>query len=162
LAPHDPDRFERSGQRLLRGGSAKEVDVARTRDGIADPRAVALHEVEAEAHTDERREDVREDDRRIEAEGIDREPGHLRRQLRGPDELEQRVLLAERPVLGLVAPGLRETPAGRARNRLAAAGSQEELCHATRPTKNGPRRSRWSEVCFVLRMRWTMIESRGN
>ena len=33
------------------------------------------------------------------------------------------------------------------------------LCHATLPTKNGPSRSRWSDVCFVLRIRWTITES---
>ena len=33
------------------------------------------------------------------------------------------------------------------------------LDQAFLPTKNGPSRSRWSDVCFVFRMRWTMIES---
>ena len=32
------------------------------------------------------------------------------------------------------------------------------LCHATRPTKNGPSRSRWSDVCLVFRIRWTITE----
>ena len=45
-------------------------------------------------------------------------------------------------------------PAGRPRAR-----SRRALCHATLPTKNGPSRSRWSEVCRVFRIRWTMIES---
>ena len=176
LAPDDADRLERARHRLLRRRRAEHVDVAARRDRVADTRPVALHEVEVEAHPDERREDVREDDRRVEAERVDRQQGHLRRELRRADDLEHRVLLPDRAVRGLVAAGLPEEPDGRPLDRKTAAGAQEDrgrldlrgarvrigyglLCHATRPTKNGPSRSRWSDVCFVLRMRWTMIDS---
>jgi hypothetical protein len=132
---------------------AEEIDVARARDGIADPRTVALHEVELEPHADEGRKDVREHDRRIETERVDREERHLRGELRRCDELEQRVLLAERAVLGLIATACRRSQTGVRSTGSPRRLSGRRLCHATRPTKNGPRRSRWSEVCFVLRMR---------
>ncbi len=178
LVAHDADRLERAAHRLVRRRSAEEVDVASRRDRVADQRPVALHEVEVEPHPDERREDVGEDDRGVEVERVDRQERHLRRELRRADDLEHRVLLADRPVLRLVAPGLAEQPHRRALDNQAATRAEEHrgrlgrvdhagrrlrhgsaLCHATLPTKNGPSRSRWSDVCFVFRIRWTMIDS---
>src|SRR6185503_3701105 len=34
-----------------------------------------------------------------------------------------------------------------------------ELCQTARPMKNGPSRSRYSDVCCVFRMDWTIAES---
>jgi hypothetical protein len=39
--------------------------------------------------------------------------------------------------------------------------SQSADCQTTRPTKKGPRRSRYSDVCCVLRIAWTTADS-GN
>ena len=164
LAAHDGDRLERAGHRLLRGRRRQHVDVARARDRVGDLRPVALHEVEVEAHADERREDVREHDRRVDAERLHRLERHLRRELGRPDQLEHRVPLPQCPVLRHVAARLAQEPDRRALGRQAAIGAEDErarlgvgrrrrclgqrgaLCHATRPTKNGPRRSRWSDV----------------
>jgi hypothetical protein len=33
------------------------------------------------------------------------------------------------------------------------------LCHTARPTKNGPRRSRYSDVCCVFLIDWTTADS---
>src|SRR5262249_21900718 len=40
-----------------------------------------------------------------------------------------------------------------------APGVYSALCHTARPTKNGPRRSRYSDVCCVFLIVWTMAES---
>src|SRR5439155_18102836 len=124
----------------------------------------------------ERREDVREDDRRVEREGLDGEERDLRGELRGSDQLEQRVLLAQCAVLREVTAGLAEEPDRRPLDREPTTRAEERggrlgvgsdlgrgghaglLCHATLPTKNGPSRSRWSEVCRVFLIRCTIID----
>ncbi len=52
LATDERDRAERPRHRLLRGRRAEQVDVPHARDGIPDPRPVALHEIEVEPHAD--------------------------------------------------------------------------------------------------------------
>ena len=77
------------------------------------------------------RHDVGEEHRRIDAvpaHGLQR---HLRAQLRRARDLEERVPLADRAVLGQRAPGLAHEPHGRALDRLAPRGANEErLGHA--------------------------------
>ena len=53
----------------------------------------------------------------------------LERELGRPAELEQRVLLAQRAVLGHVAPRLPHHPDGRAVDGLAPARAQEAIVH---------------------------------
>ena len=103
-------------------------------NGIPDPRPVALYEVEVEPHADERRQNVREDDRRIDAECVDRHERHLRGELGRPNHLEHRVPLAQRAVLGHVPTGLAQQPDGRSISRKPVARAEERrrrLGHVT-------------------------------
>ena len=62
------------------GGVAEAVDVARTRDAVADARAIAVGERQLETHADERRQNVGEDDGRVEPKSADRLQRHLGRE----------------------------------------------------------------------------------
>ena len=98
------------------------------RDGRVDDRALALGELEGRAHRLERQEDVGEEDRRVHAE-LERLERDLERELGRLADLEHRVLLAERAVLGHVAARLAHHPDGRAVHGLAAAGAKEPIVH---------------------------------
>ena len=126
LAAHDRDRRERPRHRLLRRRRPEQVDVPSARDRPLDPRAVALHEIELEAHADERREDVRKDDGRVHSERVHGQQRHLRRELGRADQLEHGVLLAQRPVLRHVAPRLPQQPDRSSLDRKPPTGSQEQ------------------------------------
>ncbi len=118
--------LQRARHRLVGRRRGEQVDVAWCRDRVRDRRPVALDEVEVEPHPDEGREDVGEDDRSVDAEGVDGHEGHLSRELRRPDELEHRVLLAKGPVLGHVPPRLTEQPYGSPVGREPAVRAQDE------------------------------------
>ena len=68
---------------------------------------------------------IGEDDRRVDAEPLDRDAHHLAAALRIAAELEEAHLRADRAVLRHVAAGLPHQPDGRVVDRLAAAGAEE-------------------------------------
>ena len=106
LLAQDANRLERAGHGLLGRRNPEQVDVARRGDRISDPRTVSGRELELEPHPDERRQDVREDDRGVEPECVDGEERDLRSQLGSRDELEQLVALAQSPIVGEISPRL--------------------------------------------------------
>ena len=89
---------------------------------------LTLGELERRAHRLERQEDVREQDRRVDAEA-QRLERDLARELGRLAEIEDGVLLAELAVLGHVAPRLAHEPHRRAIDGLAAARAQEAIVH---------------------------------
>ncbi len=93
LGSHEPDRVEGPAIVSSAGGAASRSTSRAVEIGLRDPRPVALDEVELEPHADERREDVGEDDRGVDAERVDRHQRHLGCELRRADQLEHRVPL---------------------------------------------------------------------
>src|SRR5206468_1935155 len=74
-------------------------------------------------------QDVREHDRCIQREAPERLEAGLDRQLGRAAHREEVGALAQRAVLGQVAPGLAHDPEWRTVHRLAAAGSEEAIVH---------------------------------
>ena len=159
LAARQRDGFQVSPQRLRGRGNREHVDVARARKGVGDVRAFTVGPAEGnlQPHAGERREDVHEDDGRVQREAAQRLESGLHGELGRGEELHHGVPLAEGAVLGEVAPGLPHQPDRRVRHRFAAACLQEHggvrgdargpahqrgACHRTRPTKKGPSRER--------------------
>jgi hypothetical protein len=135
-APREPgvdgaDAVEDVRQVLLRLRDPERVDVGARADRVGDLRAAVplallpLLEREVEPHRREVDEDVREEDRRVEADLVDRRDRHLGDQLGRAAELEEPDLLADGAVARLVAAGLAHHPDGEAVDGLAAAGAEE-------------------------------------
>ena len=76
-------------------------------------------------------EDVAEDDRGVHAEDVHRLQRHLDGQLGRAHHREEVGALAHRAVLGQIAAGLAHHPHGRPLDRLAPAGAEEEIVHAS-------------------------------
>ena len=93
-----------------------------------DDGPLALGELEGRAHRLERKQDVGEEDRRVDAEpeGLQRD---RQRKLGRLADLEERVLFAERAVLGHVAARLPHEPHRRDVGRLAPASAEEAVVH---------------------------------
>ena len=86
-------------------------------------------EIEFEPHRREGQQQIGEQDRGVDVDGIDRLQRDGDSQLRLRDDLEQGVTLPQRSVLGHVAAGLAHEPHRRAVDRLAAAGAQKAIVH---------------------------------
>ena len=129
LLAQELDRLEHIGQSLLRVDDAERVDLRAPRDRLVDDRPLALRELEGRAHRLEGQEDVGEEDGGVHAEA-ERLQRHLRREVGVLADVEERVLLAKRPVLGHVPPCLAHEPHGSAVGGLTAARSQEAVDHA--------------------------------
>src|SRR5262249_26271915 len=78
-------------------------------------------------------QDVREDDRRVDAQASDRLHGHLGGQIRRLAELEEGDLLPDRAVLRQVTAGLPHQPDRCGIHRLAPRSQQKPLVHASSP-----------------------------
>ena len=129
LAAQQADRLEHVGELLARLEASQRGDVGRRRDRRLDHRALALVEVEGNPERRERHQQVGEEDGGVEGEGADRLQRDLDGQLWRPAHLEHRVLLAQRPVLGHVPPGLPHEPDGRAVHRLTPTGPDKPIVH---------------------------------
>jgi hypothetical protein len=88
-------------------------------------RSLAADELERQAHARQRRQDVREDDRGVGREGVDRLERHLAGEFGRLDQVEKAPALTQRAILGHVAAGLSHQPDRRRVNRLPAAGAEE-------------------------------------
>src|SRR6188768_2144816 len=66
LTADETDRVEREGQGRFRRRGTQTRDVGRLADRVADEWTFAAHELEREPHAFEWRQDVGEDDRRVE------------------------------------------------------------------------------------------------
>ena len=125
LAADDPHRlqYRLEGRRIRH---AQPLDVGRRRDRRLDHRPDPLHELDADPHAENGGHDVREEHRRVDAVPAHRLQRHLGAELGRLGDLEERVALAERAVLGQRAPGLAHEPHRRALDLLAAQRANEE------------------------------------
>ena len=106
-------------------GTTRRATSRAVRTGLARTGPLASVNSTGHAHRLDRDQDVGEEDRRVDAELLDGQQGDLRRELRLLAQLHERVLLAHRAVLRLVAPGLAHDPDRRAPDLAAAAGFEK-------------------------------------
>ncbi len=88
------------------------INVGRRADGVAQHGAFAAGEIQPQAHRLENQQQVGEQDRRIDAQPLDRLDHHLRAQGGIFAQPEKTDLRAQFAVLGQVAPGLPHEPDG--------------------------------------------------
>ena len=119
------DRFEHVAElgARLEAADAREIRLASERR--LDRRPLAAHEIERDAERRERQQQVGEQNRGVDVDAPHRLQRHFRRQFRRPTEIEQRIALAQRPVLAHVAARLAHEPDWSRVDRLPSAGCQE-------------------------------------
>ena len=105
------------------------IDVSSVPDRMVDRRSFALDEIKRQPHRREGQQQIREQDRRIDVDEIDRLHRDSGGQLRLGADLQQRVTLTQRTVLGHVAPGLAHEPDRRGVYGLTPAGAEEAIVH---------------------------------
>ena len=106
-------------------GDAELLDIGDRAHRVVDHGTLAALELQVEPHAGKADENVREHDRGVHAHEVDRLHRDLDRKLRRATHLEEAVLLANRAVLGHVAPGLPHHPHRRALSLLAPSGAEE-------------------------------------
>src|SRR3954468_2206245 len=142
------DRLEGAGVRLRR---PERLDVGAGGKGPFDNRADTLDELDADAHPEDRRHDVREENGCVDVVAPHRLERHLRAKLRRLRHLEERVLPSNRPVLRKRAARLAHEPDRRTLDRLGARDADEKrLGHATYTSAgmstSGPLVARWRSL----------------
>src|SRR3954468_18449474 len=90
-----------------------------------DRRSLAADEIEWDPERLERQQQIRKQDRRIHFDPADRLKCYFCREIGRSADIEQRIPLAQTPVLAHVAPCLAHEPHWRGVDRLASAGSEE-------------------------------------
>jgi hypothetical protein len=96
--------------------------------GAPEPRTLAGNEIQFEAHGIRDRQDVGEDDRRVQREAAQRLQGHFAGQFRRLAQVHEAAgLRARREVFGQVTTCLAHDPDRRAVDRLAAERPQQEI-----------------------------------
>ena len=100
LGAHDANRLEQRRERLVGLGHAQPLDVGQRADRLGDHRADALDELDVEPHAEHRGHDVREHHGRVDAVAAHGLQRHLGAELGRVRDLPERVLLADRAVLG--------------------------------------------------------------
>jgi len=137
-APDEADALEHAAGKLLGFRLAQLGDVGRGADGRRDDRALTGAEVERAAEAGDRQQEVSEDDRGIDAEGLDRLERDLGDEGRVSADLKQRGARADSAIRREVAPSLAHEPDGGCIDRLATAGTQEPRgVHASLPAPAG-------------------------
>src|SRR5882672_1276704 len=122
----EADRIEHRRQLALGLDRPQRGDILLARDGIMDRRPLVLHELDLDAHRLGQEQDVAEDDGRVESRELpDRLQRDLGRELGGAADVENAVLLAQRPILGHIATRLSHEPDGRAVDGLPPDRLQE-------------------------------------
>ena len=129
-------------------GHAEALGVGPRRDRVLDHGADPLADLHVEPHAEHRQHDVREDHRGVDAVAANGLQRHLCAELGVADEVEERPAGAERAVLGQRPARLTHEPDGRALDRFAPRGADEERIHATytsgrpwpRPSREAPSR----------------------
>ena len=143
-APEDADRLVDVGEILLGLVGLQRVD-----GGARAHRRVdhgAGHERERQAHRGSRDEQVGEEDRRIDAEPVDRLDRHLRREIGGRAQGHEVHAAADLAVLGKVAPRLPHQPDGRPGNGFFPAGAEEQVGGRAHAVTRRAATSRWSRA----------------
>jgi hypothetical protein len=123
------DGLEHVAERFSRLEGPEPVDITGLPDRVIDRRPLTLDEIEVEAHRRERHQQIREQDGGVDVDGVHRLQGDRNRKLRLPADLEERVALAKRPVLGHIAARLAHEPDGRGVHRFAPAGAEKSIVH---------------------------------
>ena len=129
LATEQPDRIEDHRELLPRVEAPQGVDVGPRPERGLDDRSFSRLEIERDAERRQGKEEVAEEDRRVDAESTHRLQGDLDGQLGRPAEVEQAVLLPQGAVLGHVSPRLAHEPDRRLVDGLAAARAEEAVVH---------------------------------
>ena len=124
------DGLEDVGQRNPGVERLQTVDVGGRADGVLDLRAFALNEIEGKSHRLERQQQIGKQDGCVHLDAADRLQSDFCGEIGRSTDLEQRMSLAQRPVLRHVAPRLSHEP-DRALRQLALAGTPSE--NETRP-----------------------------
>ena len=88
---HEPDRLEDRRGPLLGRSDPESLDVSGRVDPVVDDRPDALDELHVDAHAEDGRHDVGEEDGRVDAVPANRLQRHLRAQVRRPGDLEEAV-----------------------------------------------------------------------
>ncbi len=118
-----PDQVDRVGyvaKLCARVGHAEAVDIGRTTQRAFEFRTFALGEVQTEAHRVRNRQDVGEQNRRVEIETAQRLQGYLAGELGVFAQVEKTAcLLARGSILGQVTPRLAHDPDRRGVGGLA-------------------------------------------
>ena len=128
LAPHEPHRVHDVAQLALRVGHAEPSDVGRGLYRTRDARSLARFELETEVHRVRDRQDVREEDRGVEAETCERLQRHLAGELGCRAERKKAPgAFARRAVLGEIATCLPHHPDRRPGCRLAQQRAQQQV-----------------------------------
>src|SRR3954469_18050299 len=148
LPADDADRLEDARVWLSR---PQRLDVGAGGNGPFDDRADTLDELDVDAHPEDRRHDVREENGCVDVVAPHRLERHLRAKLRRLRHLEERVVLSNRPVLRKRAARLAHEPDRRTLDRLGARDADEKrLGHATYTSAgmstSGPLVARWRSL----------------
>ena len=124
--PRGPDGVHHEAEAVDVVEFPHAADVVGRPHGVVDHRPFAVGELEVEPHRLEDREEVAEDDRRIDAEPCDGRDHHLGGEPRRLAQFEEADLVADGPVFGEVAAGLPHQPDGGPFHRLHAARPEQE------------------------------------
>ena len=134
------DRVEHVPQLLARLEPFRAIEVGLAAQRRFDRGPFALDEIERDAHRLERQEQVGEQDRRVDVNPADRLQRDLGREIGRTTDVEQRVALAQRPVLAHVPARLSHEPDWRRVDRLPSAGVEESAARV--------------DQCVTLRRLW--------
>ena len=129
LAAQQADRIGHERHRLRGRTGLEAIDLRARADRIGNLRPRLERHRDAECI--ERHHDVGEQDRRIHLEAAQRLQRHLGGQFRRAAHGQEIVAAADLAVFGQVAAGLPHDPQRRAIDRLAPAGAQKTIVHAT-------------------------------
>ena len=121
------DQAHRFGNVTEIGGAigAQVRDIFLAANRLLDHGTFARGKMKRKAHDFERQQQVGENDGRIDAQDFGSGDGDLGGERWSLADLEKRVLLADRAILGHVASGLPHEPDGRAVDSLRFAGANE-------------------------------------
>ncbi len=107
---------------------AQTVDISGVANGIVHCRAFAVDELEIKSHGREGKQQIGKDDGGVYVQLFCGRDGDLGCELRGPADFQQRVMAADRLILGHVAASLAQKPDRSDIDGLAEAGAEEALC----------------------------------
>ena len=130
LGADEAHGLEHGAESLIGIRHPQPLDVGERPDRALHHRAHALDQLDVDAHAQHRSHDVREQHGSVDVVAPDRLQRHLGAELRSPRELEERVTLSQRAILGKRASGLTHEPNGRALHVLAPESAhQKRLGH---------------------------------
>ncbi len=127
LALNLDDSSEHVRERLSRLEQLEPIDICAVGDRSLNLRSFAFDEIERQSHRLEGKQQVGEQDGRVDVDRVDRLQRHVGGEVRLAADVEQGVSLADGAVVGHVAAGLTHEPDGGDIDRLAPACLQEPI-----------------------------------